>query len=249
MKSATTTFLLLLTFCLFAQRERLPADHGEIILTPILHATMVLEWNDQTLYIDPYGGAERFADFTSPDIVVITHKHGDHFNKETLEKLDLANAELIAPQSVVDEIGNLRFGRVTALRNGEDKSVNGVSITAIPMYNLPETDESRHPKGWGNGYVITLGGKRIYISGDTEDIKEMRELKNIDYAFICMNQPYTMEVEQAASAVLAFKPKVVYPFHFRGKGGVFSDVQAFKRIINAEDAAIEVRIRDWYPEK
>ena len=91
-----------------------------------------------------------------------------------------------------------------------------------------------------------MGGKRIYISGDTEDTKEMRELKNIDVAFVCMNLPFTMDINQAASAVLEFKPKIVYPFHYRGQDG-FSDTEAFKKLVNAKDASIDVRLRDWYP--
>jgi L-ascorbate metabolism protein UlaG (beta-lactamase superfamily) len=113
------------------------------------------------------------------------------------------------------------------------------------MYNLPDDSTARHTKGRGNGYILTLGGKRFYISGDTEDIPEMRNLKNIDVAFVCMNMPYTMTEEQAASAVLDFKPKIVYPFHYRGQGG-FSDTQKFKMLVNKGDASIDVRLKDWY---
>ncbi|MEO8732935.1 MAG: MBL fold metallo-hydrolase, partial [Flavobacteriales bacterium] len=118
-------------------------------------------------------------------------------------------------------------------------------ITAMPMYNLPDSPTAFHPKGRGNGYVLTFGGKRIYISGDTQGIPEMRALKNIDIAFVCMNLPYTMDVDEAADAVLAFKPKVVYPYHYRGKDR-FSDVKKFKALVNAKDPAIEVRQEDWY---
>jgi len=249
MKTFFTTTLLFFCTCLTAQPETLPATGGDITLTPILHASMVLEWNGNTIYMDPYGGAERYSRFPAPDLVLITHKHGDHFNKETLEKLDLSRAELIAPQSVADELGDISFGKITVLKNGETTERNGVTITAMPMYNLPETEDSRHPKGWGNGYVVELGGQRLYISGDTEDIPEMRHLTNIDYAFVCMNLPFTMDIEHAADAVLDFEPKVVYPFHFRGRGGVFSDVEAFKEMVQKEDPNIDVRIRDWYPEK
>ncbi len=107
------------------------------------------------------------------------------------------------------------------------------------MYNLTEDRLKFHSKGRGNGYVLTLGGKRIYISGDTEDVPEMRALKDIDVAFVCMNLPYTMSPEQAASAVKEFKPKAVYPYHYRG-----SDVQKFKELVGP---ASEVRIREWYP--
>jgi L-ascorbate metabolism protein UlaG (beta-lactamase superfamily) len=115
------------------------------------------------------------------------------------------------------------------------------------MYNLPEAPDSRHTKGRGNGYILNLGGKMVYISGDTEDIPEMRALKNIDVAFVCMNQPYTMDINQAANAVLAFKPKIVYPFHYRGQNGL-SDVEGFKKLVDAGKAPIEVRLKNWYPE-
>jgi L-ascorbate metabolism protein UlaG (beta-lactamase superfamily) len=112
------------------------------------------------------------------------------------------------------------------------------------MYNLTKERLNFHNKGRGNGYVLTINQKRIYISGDTEDIAEMRSLKNIDYAFICMNLPYTMTVEQAASAVMEFKPKVVIPYHYRGKG-MISDVQRFKHLVS-KNKAIEVKLLDWY---
>ncbi len=228
--------------------EVFETEAGELRLYPVLHATFVMEWNDITIYVDPYGGAERFADFTVPDLVLITHAHGDHFNPETLNGLNLEATELIAPQSVVDQLDELKFGTVTALANEETVERMDVQITAVPMYNLPDDETSRHKPGWGNGYVLTLGGKRLYVSGDTEDIREMRTLADIDIAFVCMNLPYTMTVEQAADAVIEFAPKIVYPFHYRGGGGKFSDVEAFQTLVKAENEAIEVRLRNWYPE-
>ncbi len=103
-------------------------------------------------------------------------------------------------------------------------------------------------KGRGNGYLLTFGDKHIYLSGDTEDIEEMRTLEDIDVAFVCMNLPYTMSVEQAASAVLDFQPKIVYPYHYRGPDGL-SDVEKFKELVNAENEVTDVRLRSWYPEK
>ena len=121
-----------------------------------------------------------------------------------------------------------------------------MTIEAIPMYNLTPERQKFHTKGRGNGYVVTLGGTRVYISGDTEDIPEMRALKKIDVAFVCMNLPYTMTAEQAADAVLEFKPKIVFPYHYRGKTS--QDPEKFKKLV-AKDKNIEVRIRKWYPEK
>jgi L-ascorbate metabolism protein UlaG (beta-lactamase superfamily) len=123
----------------------------------------------------------------------------------------------------------------------------GIDILAIPMYNLPESDDAKHVKGRGNGYLLNLAGKSIYISGDTADIPEMRNLNDIDIAFVCMNLPYTMDINQAASAVLDFKPKIVYPYHYRGRPEI-SDTEAFGKLVNAENKDIEVRLRNWYPE-
>jgi L-ascorbate metabolism protein UlaG (beta-lactamase superfamily) len=114
------------------------------------------------------------------------------------------------------------------------------------MYNLPESPTAMHTKGRGNGYVLGIGGKLIYLSGDTQGIPEMRSLKNIDIAFICMNLPYTMDIKEAADAVLEFKPKIVYPYHYRGKDGL-SDINAFKALVEAGNKNIEVRLRTWYP--
>jgi L-ascorbate metabolism protein UlaG (beta-lactamase superfamily) len=229
-----------------AQTDLLPAKRGFIKMTPIFHATTVLEWNGKTIYVDPYNGADGFKGLPTADFIVITHAHGDHMNKETLAALNLSNAELIAPESVVSELGDFKFKKTTSLKNGEKRSDGEIIFEAVPMYNLPEDETSRHKKGWGNGYLITLGGQRLYFSGDTEDIPEMRNLKNIDYAFVCMNLPYTMEIDAAASAVLDFKPKHMYPFHFRGGGGTFADVEKFKSIVSAANPKIDVRLRDWY---
>jgi L-ascorbate metabolism protein UlaG (beta-lactamase superfamily) len=229
--------------------ETFETTAGTMHIYPILHATMVIEWNGKTIYMDPYGGAERFEAFAKPDLVVITHAHGDHLNAQTLEGLNLEEAELIAPQSVVDKLGEISFAKASVLANGESLERFAATVLAVPMYNLPDDETSRHKPGWGNGYVLTLGGQRIYISGDTEDIEEMRDLEGIDIAFVCMNLPYTMDVEAAADAVVDFAPGIVYPFHYRGGGGKFSDVEAFKQMVNQEAPDVEVRLRNWYPEK
>ena len=130
--------------------------------------------------------------------------------------------------------------RTICVANGETKSLLGLTVEAMPMYNTIPERTKFHPKGRGNGYVLTFADKRVYLSGDTEDIPEMRALKNIDVAFICMNLPYTMTPEQAAGAVREFRPKIVYPYHCRG-----SDLDKFKRLVS-EVNGVEVRLRDWY---
>ncbi len=247
MRKLILLLFLGISVSLTAQPDMISTKKGAVQLTPILHSTMVLQYKNKTIFVDPYGGGEKFSAFGAPDLVLITDIHGDHLNKETLGELDLSKTTLIAPQAVIDQLGEIAFKKTKALANGEMKKWKGIKVEGVPMYNLPETEDSRHPKGRGNGYVLTMGGKRLYISGDTEDIAEMRQLQNIDIAFVCMNLPYTMTVEQAADAVLEFKPEVVYPFHFRGSGGL-ADVNKFKSLVDAGKAGVEVRLRNWYPE-
>lgn len=132
------------------------------------------------------------------------------------------------PEVVADQLPEEYADQVIILANGESLEQQGIEIEAIPMYNLPN-EGARHTKGWGNGYVLTIGGKSIYVSGDTEDIPEMRNLENIDIAFVCMNLPYTMDIYQAASAVLEFEPKIMYPYHHRGQ-----DIARFKEVVDWE---------------
>lgn len=243
----TIVFVFITVSAAFSQSLP-PVDSGKISVSPIYHGSLVLGWEGKTIYIDPYGGADRFDCVPEADIVCITHAHGDHLNDETLAGLDLKNAQLVAPASVVEKIDTSAFGGVVTLANGESVTLLGIEIEAVPMYNLPDDETSRHKKGWGNGYVITLRDRRVYISGDTEDIPEMRALKDIDIAFVCMNLPYTMSVEQAAEAVIDFEPRNVYPYHYRGKDGM-SDVGRFVELVQAARPDIDIVLLDWYAEK
>lgn len=248
MKRILILLLSLFSIQLAAQRatpDQFETTSGTLSVQPIVHGTLVLTWNDKTIYVDPYGGAEKFEGIADPDIILITDIHGDHLNQNTLDALETSKATFYVPQAVMDKLPEEMKTKAITISNGQELEAGDLKIEAIPMYNLPEDETSRHPKGRGNGYILTMGGKRVYLSGDTEDIAEMRSLKNIDVAFVCMNLPYTMDVNQAASAVNEFKPKVVYPYHYRGKGGL-SDVQSFKEQVNAESPGIEVRLRDWY---
>ncbi len=218
---------------------------GPLTVQPVQHASLVLTINGVTIYVDP-SGADHFKGMKAPDLILITDIHGDHFDMKTLDAVKQATSWLVVPQAVADKLPEADKAHLIVLKNGDQKVVSGISIRAIPMYNLPESPTAMHTKGRGNGYVLGIGGKNIYISGDTQGIPEMRSLKNIDVAFICMNLPYTMDVKEAADAVLAFKPKIVYPYHYRGKNGL-SDVNAFKTLVEAGDKNIEVRLRNWYP--
>ncbi|MFZ5970255.1 MAG: MBL fold metallo-hydrolase [Bacteroidota bacterium] len=229
-----------------AEPDRFTTSEGDLLIQPIIHGTLAFTWKGKTVYVDPYGGAKAFEGIAPPDLILITDIHGDHLNLETLAAIDVSKAMLLAPRAVVEMLPYPLKVKATSLANGQSATIMGLQVAALPMYNLPEAPDSRHPKGRGNGYVVTLADKKLYFSGDTEDIPEMRSLKGIDVAFVCMNQPFTMDIHQAASAVLAFKPNVVYPYHYRGQGRL-SDVDAFKKTVDAEQAGIEVRLRNWYP--
>jgi L-ascorbate metabolism protein UlaG (beta-lactamase superfamily) len=162
-----------------------------------------------------------------------------------LEALNLTDVTIIAPKAVTDKIPSTVSNNIITLNNNETTKHNAINIEAIPMYNLREEALKFHTKGRGNGYVLDINDERIYISGDTEDIPEMRNLKNIDKAFVCMNLPYTMTVKSAASAVLDFKPKTVFPYHYRGTDGL-SDVNLFKTIVNDSIKSIKVELLKWY---
>jgi L-ascorbate metabolism protein UlaG (beta-lactamase superfamily) len=237
-----TTLLLAL---LLQETTTIATAKGDLVVHPVNHATFVMKWDGKTVFVDPVGGGDRFKAFGSPDLVLITDLHGDHLHPETVAAVAGPGTTIVAPAAVVEKLGAAEKAKAVQMANGETRVFAlGVEVRTVPMYNLTPERKDRHVKGRGNGYVVTLGGKRVYISGDTEDIPEMRALKDIDLAFVCMNLPYTMEVEKAADAVLEFKPKVVAPYHYRGMGGM-SDVGKFKALVS-KDPSIEVRLLKWY---
>ena len=252
MKINLTLVSLLIFFNCAVSAQNPVADYiktknGNIKIQPILHSSLVLTFNNKTIYVDPYGGTKMYEGIKSPDIILITDIHGDHLDQKTLDSIDTSKAIFIVPNEVAKKLPEKYKSKIVLLNNKQGVHRLDFFIKAIAMYNLPEEIDAKHPKGRGNGYVITIDDKRIYVSGDTEDIQEMRMLQNIDIAFVCMNLPYTMDIDQAASAVLEFQPKIVYPFHYRGKDG-FSDVTAFKKLVQSKSNNIEVRLKNWYPE-
>jgi L-ascorbate metabolism protein UlaG (beta-lactamase superfamily) len=220
--------------------DRIGTGDAALIVRPIQHATLALGWKEKVVLVDPVGGAARFSGLPKGDLVLLTDIHQDHLNLETLRAAAKPQAAIVAPPAVVEQLPQDLRNRTTVLTNGQSATMSGIPVEAIAAYNLAPERARFHAKGRGNGYVVTFGDKRVYLSGDTEDIPEMRALKNIDVAFVCMNLPYTMEVDRAADAVRQFRPKIVYPYHCRG-----SDLEKFKRLVG-DDAGVEVRLRDWY---
>lgn len=209
---------------------------GAVRITPIFHASLLIEAGGKAIYVDPWGKG-NYDGLPAADLILITHIHPDHLDAAEIAKLSKPGTTIIAPPAVAATVTSAKI-----LRNGESTTWEGWAVDAMPMYNMkrgPEAGKFFHDKGRGNGYVLTYGGKRFYIAGDTEGIPEMRALRNIDVAFVPMNLPYTMPPEEAAEAVRAFHPKVVYPYHYRG-----SDLTVFSKAL--EGSSIEVRIRNWY---
>ena len=215
---------------------------GTITVHPISHASFVMETPLGTIYSDPVGEAALYDGQPAADLIVITHEHGDHYNAETLAALVGETTQIVTNPAVFDMMPEELQGKATAIANGESHDWNGLSIDAIPAYNTTEERKNFHPEGRDNGYVLSFEGFRVYISGDTEDIPEMRALENIDLAFVCMNLPFTMDATAAASAVSEFKPTYVYPYHYRGRDGGTQDPEAFASMVEG----VEVKLHNWY---
>ncbi|EAS18564.1 putative metal-dependent hydrolase [Flavobacteria bacterium BBFL7] len=216
----------------------------KIEIMPISHATFAMKWDDKVFYIDPVGGIEAFKNMPEEDVILITDIHSDHLNLETLNGIRSEGSLLIVPEAVNEKIKEDQSD-AEVIHNDQSTSFDGFKVTAIPMYNLTEERLKFHEKGRGNGYVIEKNDYKVYISGDTEDIPEMRALQGIDKAFVCMNLPYTMTVESAADAVLDFAPVEVYPYHYRGTEGK-ADVIKFKKLVNTGNSDIQVNQLEWY---
>lgn len=231
-----------------AEADMVVTEDGDLRIQPVQHASMILEWGGQVIYVDPHGGIDYYQGQTPPTLILITDVHQDHYDLKTIEAIGGKEVDIVAPAAVAAMMPSEYHEYITELANGMEIEWEGIEIQAIPMYNLPEADDAFHVKGRGNGYVLNLGGVRLYISGDTEDTPEMRGLENIDIAFLSMNLPYTMNVEQAASAVGDFQPSVVYPYHYRNGDGKQGPVSEFAKMVNREGQT-EVRLKDWYPSK
>jgi L-ascorbate metabolism protein UlaG (beta-lactamase superfamily) len=229
--------VMLVTATLIA--DKIPATGGDIEITPLGHASVQIEHAGKVIVVDPVGSAFDLAKAKPADLVLITDIHGDHLDQKALPNVRKAGAPIVIPGEAKGQVAD-----GTVIANGETKTVAGVTVEAVPMYNLqrgPSAGQLFHTKGRGNGYILTVGGKRIYLAGDTECTPEMKALKNIDVAFLPMNLPYTMTPAEAAECAKAFKPKVVYPYHSRDQ-----KPEEFRDALKAEKA-IEVRLLQWYP--
>ena len=223
-------------------------ENGTVNVFPISHASFVMETPAGTIYVDPVGAAEDYANYPDPDLILITHEHGDHYSAELLAMIAGAATQMVCNPAVYDMMPAELQSKTQQIANGDNTDAMGIQIDAIPAYNITEGREKFHPKGRDNGYVLTIDGLRVYVSGDTEGVDEMRALTDIDVAFVCMNLPFTMAAEQAADAVAEFSPTFVYPYHYRGRDNGTQDPKAFADLLAQTDAETEVRFGPWYPD-
>lgn len=203
----------------------------------LVHASIRIEYDGREIEIDPVTKlGNKMIDYTAmpkADYIFVTHEHGDHFDKEALKQLTGDKTQLITNKRCAEMLG---YGEIMV--NGQSSTFNDITVEAVPAYNISEGRTQFHPKGRDNGYILTIDGLRIYIAGDTEDIPEMQDIKDIDIAFLPCNQPYTMTTEQLVKAAKTVKPKVLFPYHY-GQ----TDVKGIPAQL--KDYGIDVRIRHY----
>jgi L-ascorbate metabolism protein UlaG (beta-lactamase superfamily) len=214
--------------------DKIPTSAGVVQLYFIGHGSVMFKINGYVIYFDPARSSGSFDFLPKADMILVTHEHGDHLDPKLIEDIKKPGTLLFCNQNSLSKVS---WGMV--MKAGDRQEINNIIIEALPAYNIVHESTPGnpfHPKGVGLGYVLTIGGKRFYVAGDTENTPEMKALKNIDVAFLPMNLPYTMTPAMVADAALAFKPKILYPYHF-GETDTNQIVQLLK------DSGIDVRIR------
>ena len=222
--------------------DHIATTNSDIIVHPLYHASTMLSWNGKAIYVDPDDDSayeSTYQGLPKADLILVTHSHGDHFSSGKIETLRQGHTRIIVPQAVFNSLSTAQKTNAIILANGASTNVMDLKVEAVHAYN------SNHPVGSGNGYVLTIGGRRLYFSGDTGNVPEIRALPSIDVAFLCMNTPFTMTANDATNAVRAMKPRIVYPYHYRNQGGTTTNAAYFKQALGT-DLGIEVRLRKWY---
>jgi L-ascorbate metabolism protein UlaG (beta-lactamase superfamily) len=217
------------------QKDTITTSKGNLVVTFIGHGSLMLQFGGKTIHVDPFGSLTDYSELPDADVILITHHHPDHLDLNAIEKIRTGSTVVI-----LTELCAAKLPDGTVMKNGDRRTVGEFDVEAVPAYNVVHKREGGsvfHPKGEGNGYVLTIGKTRLYIAGDTENTPEMKALKNIDYAFLPMNLPYTMTPEMVADAVRGFKPKVLYPYHFGD-----TDTQKLIDLLKSEkDIVIRIR--------
>ena len=217
------------------EKDTIPTSAGDLEISFIGHGTLMFTFNGKVIHVDPWSKLADYARMPKGDLILLTHEHRDHLDLKALEQIRTEKSVVVATEACAGQIHD-----AVVMKNGDFKKVLGLEIEAVPAYNLVHMRSEGvpfHPKGMGNGYVITFGDKKVYVAGDTENIPEMKSLKGIDVAFLPMNLPYTMTPEMVADATKAFKPKILYPYHYGD-----TDPERIVALLK-DQPEIEVRIR------
>ena len=217
------------------ETDTIKTSKGDLVVSFLGHSSLMMSWNGKIIHSDPVSSEADYAKLPKADILLISHDHYDHLDLKAVDHIRTAATKIVGNPDVAKQVRG-----TIVMKNGDTQTVDGLKIEAVPAYNLKHMSEPGkpfHPKGVGNGYVATIGDQRIYLAGDTENIPEMKELKNIDIAFLPMNLPYTMTPEMVADAAKMFLPKVLYPYH-QGETDTAKIVALLKN-----EKGIEVRIR------
>jgi len=235
-------FLIVLQTPFFAQekfeKDLVKTSEGDLTMSFIGHGTLMFKFNDLVIHIDPVMSEADYTKLPNADLILVTHEHGDHLDQTAINHILKDNCPVVMTQACLDNLEG--FKTAVVMKNGDTKTIKGILIEAIPAYNIAHKrpgGEPYHPKGRGNGYILTFGDTRVLVAGDTENIPEIKALKDIDIAFLPMNLPYTMSPEMVADAVKSFRPAILYPYHY-GNTNTGKIVELLK---NEPD--IEVRIR------
>jgi len=219
------------------QTDLVETSQGTLKITPLFHGSVMLEFGGKIIHIDPWSQAD-YTGVPQADLILITHTHADHMDPAMIKMLKKESTVIVTPPAVADTL-NGAAGVIETISNGEKQTYLGIEIEAVPMYNLklgPAPGKPFHHKGIGNGYVLRFGETRVYFSGDTECVPEMKALRGISVAFVAMNPPRTMPPAEAAACVKEFHPQIVYPYHYRGQ-----NTQEFADAL--KNTGIEVRLR------
>jgi L-ascorbate metabolism protein UlaG (beta-lactamase superfamily) len=243
MHKITFFAVFLSIFCLIGlyadqefEQDIVQTSEGNLKMTFVGHVTLMFDFDGKIIHIDPVGRYADYSQMPKADLILITHHHGDHLDPEVLNMICKEETRVVLSEKCLEE-----FDRGIVMHNGDEKEVKGIKIKAVPAYNIKHMRSENtpyHPKGEGNGYILELGDKRVYIAGDTENTPEMKSLNDIDIAFLPMNVPYTMTPEMVADAAKSFMPEILYPYHY-GKTAPQELVELLKDV-----PEIEVRIRD-----
>jgi len=217
------------------ETEAIPTPVGDLVITFLGHGSLLFTFNDENIYVDPWSKVADYSKLPEADIVLVTHEHQDHLDLQALASVRTDKTVVVLTETCARQVD----GGIV-MRNGDVHKIGEVQVDAVPAYNVVhkrENGQPFHPQGVGNGYIMTFGDRRVYVAGDTEDIPEMEELRDIECAFLPMNLPYTMTPEMVAEAAKKFRPKVLYPYHYGD-----TDTSKLERLLK-EEQGIEVRIR------